>query len=134
MNFSLIWLCYRAPPPHSLYLISLQFNWHKSKDWIWSTIDCQHLGTITLLLGNVLPGDGNLKLKRRKNEGDEEVKWGAKCASLLMMQNFQKKNLSGQMYDIKCIFGAYRIFIVHIPFKSFNISFLSKIILGQHLF
>ena len=48
---------------------------------------------------------------------------GTKCASLLMIK---KKNPSGsgQIYDIKCIFWAYIISMVHIPFKALCFFFM----------
>ena len=33
---------------------------------------------------------------------------------------FSTKNPSGHIYDIKCIFSAYIMFMVHIPFKQPN--------------
>ena len=64
------------------------------------------------------PGwDGNLRLKRRKNEEKEKVKWEDKMCLFAYVAKFSTKNPSGHIYDIKCIFWAYIIFMVHIPFK-----------------
>ena len=64
------------------------------------------------------PGwDGNLRLKRRKNEEKEKVKWGDKMCLFAYDAKFSTKNPSGHIYDIKGIFWAYIMFMVHIPFK-----------------
>ena len=65
------------------------------------------------------PGwDGNLRLKRRKNEEKEKVKWGDKMCLFAYDAKFSTKNPSGHIYDIKCFFWVYVIFMVHIPFKA----------------
>ena len=64
------------------------------------------------------PGwDGNLRLKRRKNEEKEKVKWGDKMCLFAYDAKFSTKNPSDHIYDIKGIFWAYIMFMVHIPFK-----------------
>ena len=51
------------------------------------------------------PGwDGNLRLKRRKNEEKEKVKWGDKMCLFAYDAKFSTKNPSGHIYDIKGIF------------------------------
>ena len=65
------------------------------------------------------PGwDGNLRLKRRKNEEKEKVKWGDKMCLFAYDAKFSTKNPSGHIYDIKGIFWANIIFMVHIPLKA----------------
>ena len=74
------------------------------------------------------PGwDGNLRLMRRKSEADEKEKWGDKMCLFAYDSKFSKKNLSGQIYDIKCIFWAPIIFMVHIPF--YNVSYQEALII-----
>ena len=74
------------------------------------------------------PGwDGNLRLKRRKNEEKEKVKWGDKMCLFAYDAKFSTKNPSGHIYDIKGIFWAYIMFMVHIPFKfSIHLQFWGR--------
>ena len=65
------------------------------------------------------PGwDGKLWLKRRKNEEKEKVKWGDKMCLFAYDAKFSTKNPSSHIYDIKGIFWAYIMFMVHIPFNG----------------
>ena len=80
------------------------------------------------------PGwDGNLRLKRRKNEEKEKVKWGDKMCLFAYDAKFSTKNPSGHIYDIKGIFWAYIMFMVHIPFNLvISLTTFPKFILAYY--